>query len=155
MISWYTPEEFLKKFNNNQALIEAVLDTYNQPLCFREFILRVCDRNAYAEDCRECERNSFTHELAFPLIDKKNNLVFEVDEGAHGFLRQELIQIYEERGNRNLDMLEDDYIKRGYGYFLSSVSVRGMTIGKILFDKDLLDEDDAAILLNSKLDIIK
>lgn len=38
---------------------------------------------------------------------------------------------------------------------MSSVSTKGMMIGKVLFAKELLDEDAAAILLDRKIDIVQ
>ncbi len=155
MGTWFTPEEFCKQFAENQLLIEAIVDVGSDPVCFKDFVIRVASRQLYAAECRENERRSRLPELWYPLIDKKSNLVFEVCEGGHGFLRQQLLQIYEERGDRWLGQLEDDYIRFGYGYFCSSVSTHGMTVGKVLFDKEQLDADDEAILLDRKLKILK
>lgn len=153
-LTWYTPEEFCKCFAENLLLIEAVINTDAQPLCFQDYVVRVGRRQQYAEECRKANMESQLAELDYPLIDKKSNLVFEVQEGDHGYLRIVLCEAYEDRGDRSLDQLQDDYIYHGYGYFYSTVSTKGMMIGKILFDKELLDEDDAAILFDRKIDIV-
>lgn len=153
--TWYSPEEFCIQFAGNKKLIEAVVDVESTPLRFQDYVVRVARRQQYAEECRQANKESCIAELDYPLVDKKSDLVFEVEEGAHGYLRIVLCEAYEERGDRSFDQLQDDFIYHGHGYFHSSVSTKGVTIGKVLFDKELLDEDDTAILLYRRIDIIE
>ncbi len=152
--TWFTPEEFCKQFVANQKLVEAIVRTGSEPLTFRSYIVRVGRRYQYAEECRQADKESCLPELDYPLVDKKNDLVFEVARAGHRLLRSELCEVYEARGNRSLEQLEDAYITNGYGYFCSSAGIITMRIGKILFDKELLDESDAEILRDRRIEII-
>jgi hypothetical protein len=171
---WMTPESFVEQFWNNpqllQALIRVLIDDNDTRVA--EIYTRVRDQEPVTLDEMVSVRvewtSNFLHGVAnfreyvsalrsdsvefvrasSPLIDKKNRLVLDVT-GGHESLATWLFRAYEGWEAAPTHECAPEYVLRGYGYYCSSVSDGYYFVGRTLFDKNVLNEDDAYLLDDS------
>jgi len=113
-------------------------------------ILRIFDREMYANDCMEREKQNLIPQVLYPLVDKSTDLVFDVMPGIHLFVKEQLMDVYCEEDISVLD-IGTEYILRGYGYFCTQASNDGMAIGGSLLKSSKFDKYDTAILQQYKI----
>lgn len=168
---WMTPESFVEKYIDNPMLLKAVIRIRydgddergndiairvmeQRPVSLEEIksvrvtwsssrVRSVAQLSDYVSAAKS-NKDGFVH-IDYPFVDKKHGLIIDTD-GAHEALAGFLFTAYAgydaapfgERGAR--------YILSGYGYYLSSIGNGRFWVGKVLFDHDSLDSDDAEIL---------
>lgn len=174
-----SPEEFVGRFRDSPKFIHAFLETeyhneserqillkiisgkavsqeeYQQlSFTFRSGIIAVYDRIAYACNCQQRKKEHLVPKVAFPLVDKNMDLVFEVQYGVHLFVKDQILQATEP-GYASIFDTGAYYILQGKGYFCSRATNKGIAIGKKLFEKNALDEYDETILSRYKIALIE
>ena len=171
-----TPESFIERFHDNPKLLKAVIRVkyktgdekarqialkvmYLKPVTLLEFsstgvvyavraVKGIAFLSDYLAETKKYETASDFEYVRNPLIDKRHGLIFNI-ETSHEAAASFMFAAYEGFGVAPVAEHGAQYVLRGHGYYRSSVGGGKFFVGRVLFDTDVLDANDVAVLEGS------